>query len=78
MDEFWKYFVDACVFNDDTSVLYIVFVSTCMTDVVCGNGCTVSMQLDALLHSFAVVFMAEWRLFLVNCIDCLCVNIRYC
>jgi len=43
---------DACVFNDDTSVLYTVFVSTNMTDVVGGNICEVSMQLIAVCLSF--------------------------
>jgi len=57
--KFWNYFVDVCdcVFNDDTSVLYIVFMSTSMSDVVGRDGCKVSMQLIAICLSCAVVFM---------------------
>jgi len=57
LDIWMKYFVDACVFNDDTTVLYIVFMSTNITDVVGSNGCKVSMQLFAIRLSLVLVFM---------------------
>jgi len=67
LDKFWKYFVDGCVFNDDTSVLYNDSVGV-------AGGCMVSMQVVAISLFFAVVFVADLQLFMVNCIHCFCVN----
>lgn len=66
LGEFLKYFV-VCVFNDDTSVLYIVF-KTNMSDVVGGNGCKCLCNQLLFVSPCCSVDIADRRLFLVNCI----------